>query len=430
MKTRFNLRLRLIIAFVFLTLVISSIFAIGLRYTLSYTEQGLINKYQFAEVNDFLEYYKYDNSIASLQRFSFTLYIKSQSGDDGYIPENITGLSIGFHEIYTDSREFHVYVKQVQHDTLYFIYDLTDFDDHEDLINDSLLVGIVLTVCLSIWAAYLTGSTVIYPVKKLATQIRELSDSTSIDFSIEEYADDEVGSLANEFKIYTQRLQAFLQREQDFTADVSHELRTPLTIINGAAEIMMANPELTEKTRKQAERIFRTGTDMAHTISAFLLLAREPKDVKDLPIDHCSVTKIIQQQMNILQHLLEGRPVISKLIANEDVLISADPQLISIIIVNLIRNAYTYTESGEIIITINKNEIWIEDTGPGIDPVLRDKVFERSFQINKRLGKGTGIGLSIAKRLADRYHWTISIDGRPCGGTKVTLAFSTVSENT
>ncbi len=425
MKTRFKLRLRLIIAFVLLTLVITSTFALGIRYALLITEQNLINKYLLAEVDDFIEYYIHDKRIASRPRSAFTLYIEPNSPNSDFIPDNIQGLAIGFQEVQAGKKEYHVFVRKVGQDKLYFVFDLTDFEDHEAFINESLVAGIILAVCLSVWLGYFTGSRVISPVRRLATQISKLHDSQSTEFSMEGYANDEVGVLAHEFEIYIKRLQAFLERERIFTADVSHELRTPLTVINGAAEVLLANPDLNNKTRNQVARIYRTGTDMAETISAFLLLAREPERDKTTAIESHSVAQIVQQQMDQLQHLIEGSTINANLIINEDIAIATDPQLLSIVIANLIKNAYTYTKEGEIIITVNKKELWVEDTGPGIKPELRDKVFERSFQINKQQKKGSGIGLSIARRLANRYHWTITIDGRPDGGgTKAILRFS------
>ncbi|NOX43584.1 MAG: HAMP domain-containing histidine kinase, partial [Gammaproteobacteria bacterium] len=208
-------------------------------------------------------------------------------------------------------------------------------------------------------------------------------------------------------------------------ADVSHELRTPLTVINGAAEVLLANPDLDDTVRNKVERIYRAGTTMAQTIAAFLLLAREPTSEKNTPNDTCSVAHIVRQQMDQLQHLIENLPIKTNLIITDEVAIAADPQLLSIIIANLLRNAYTYTKKGDVVVTLVGNQLWIEDTGPGIDPALRDRVFERSFQINNQDGDGSGIGLSIARRLANRYHWTITIDDRSGGGTKVILEFTT-----
>ena len=423
MIIRLNLRSRIIIAFLLLTLVISSAFAYWVRYTMLLAEEELFNKLLFAEVSDFIEFYKYDNSIINRPRSSFTLYVQ-QNETGGYIPTYVLGLPVGLHEIFVDNNEYHIIVREIDEKILYFVFDLTDFEEHEEFINTVLIIGILIAVFASVWIGYLTGNRVISPVRRLAKQVNRLHEDPTIKITTDDYTSDEVGLLAREFEIYIQRLQAFLDRERNFTADVSHELRTPLTIINGAAEVLLANPDLNQKERQKLESIFRAGTDMAQTISAFLLLAREPGKNPDKNLEDTLLSRVVQQQMNQFQHLLRDKPIEVHLNIKEDIHISAEPQMASIVVGNLLKNAYTHTEKGTVDITLNNNELWIKDTGPGIDPDFRDRIFERAFQINKNKAKGTGIGLSIAKRLADRYNWDISIHGRPGGGTKVILKFN------
>lgn len=423
MKIRLNLRSRVVIAFILLTLVISSAFALSIRYAFLITEEDLINKYLQDEVEDFIEFYKHDKSIASRPRSSFTLYLE-QELQAGYIPANILGLAVGFHEVHSNNQEYHVFVRKISQDKLYFVFDLTDFEDHEAYINKAIFIGVILAIFAAIWLGLITGNKVISPVRKLASQVNELHSSHASGFSADAYANDEVGMLAHEFEAYISRLQAFLDRERNFTGDVSHELRTPLTVITGAAEVLLAKPDLAEKERIKIRQIHRAGTDMAGIITAFLLLAREPRENENGSKEICNVYEITQQQMEQHQYLLVEKPVIAELHGNQDVTVRAAPQLLSIIIGNLLRNAYTHTNAGSVKITVAECELIIEDTGPGIKEELRDKVFERSFQVNNGKSGGSGIGLSIAKRLCDRYNWTIRIKDRFGGGTSVRLKLS------
>jgi len=387
-------------------------------------EDELFNNMILSEVNDFVEFYKYDNSIINRSRSSFTIYVEEETSS-GYIPTYVLGLPVGLHEIFVDENEYHIFVREIDQKKLYFVFDLTDFEDHEKFISTVLMIGILIALIASVWLGYLTGNLVISPVRHLAKQVKRLHEDPTIKITMDEYTNDEVGLLAHEFESYIQRLQDFLDRERNFTADVSHELRTPLTIINGAAEVLLTNPDLGIKERKKLESISRAGIVMAQTLSAFLLLAREPDNSDKKNLKNTLLSRVVQQQMDQFQHLVCDKPIEIRLNIKEDIHISAEPQTASIVVGNLIKNAYTHTEKGEVSITLVNNELWIEDTGPGIDPALRDRIFERSFQINKNTlnDSGTGIGLSIAKRLADRYHWIISIHGRPDGGTKVILKF-------
>lgn len=423
MEIRLNLRLRVIIAFVLLTLFISSAFALSIRYAFLVTEEDLFNNYLRTEVEDFLEFYKHDKTIITRPRTSFTLYVDTP-GKSGYIPENIKHLTRGLHEVYVDDNEYHVFVREPGEEKLYFVFDLTEFEEHEEFINIALLIGIFLSVSAAVWLGYFTGNRVISPVTRLADQVSKMQDAELALFNTDTYANDEVGILAHEFRIYISRLQAFLERERNFTADVSHELRTPLTIISGAAEVMLANPGLDEKSVNKLTQIHRASNEMAEIITAFLLLAREPGKNNDENNEVCLLNSIVQEQINQHKYLLNNKPVEISLIENTKTYINAEAKMISIVAGNIIRNAYTHTDKGDIKVTVSEKLLVVEDSGPGIDKELRDKVFERSFQVNPGKTGGTGIGLSIAKRLCDRHQWSIKLDAREGGGTRVELDFS------
>ena len=422
MKIRPNLRLRVIIAFVLLTLFISSSFALGIRYALLFTEEDLLNIYLETEVNDFIELYKHDKNITTRPRSSFTLYIDSQESN-GYIPENVLKLNAGFHELLVNNIEYHVFVKNVAQEKLFFVFDNTPFEEHEEFINIALLLGIFFAISASVWIGYFTGNRVISPVTRLANQVSKLLDAESSQFDISSYANDEVGILAIEFEVYINRLQAFLERERNFTADVSHELRTPLMVISGASEVLLAKPDLDEKSRNKLRQINRASSEMAEIITAFLLLAREPSKTNNQNFENCHTNLIVEKQMEQLKYLLANKPVTTELIHENEVYVKSEAQMISIVVGNILRNAYSHTEKGDVKVTLKDHSLTVEDSGPGIKKELRNKIFERSFQINQGETGGTGIGLSIAKRLSDRNAWSIIFSERDGGGTKVTVNF-------
>ncbi|MBA1332103.1 histidine kinase, partial [Candidatus Endoriftia persephone str. Guaymas] len=74
-----------------------------------------------------------------------------------------------------------------------------------------------------------------------------------------------------EFDAYLQRLAAFIEREQSFTADVSHELRTPLAVIEGAVDVLLEDPGMDAARRSRVERIARSAHDMSELVTVLLL---------------------------------------------------------------------------------------------------------------------------------------------------------------
>ncbi len=90
-------------------------------------------------------------------------------------------------------------------------------------------------------------------------------------------------------------------------------------------------------------------------------------------------------------------------------------------IANLIRNSFTYTERGDIRVRLDEHSLSVTDTGLGIPHAALDKVFQRLYK--GAHSEGAGIGLSLVKKICDRYGWSISLDSIEGQGTLAVLQF-------
>jgi signal transduction histidine kinase len=263
-------------------------------------------------------------------------------------------------------------------------------------------------------------------VISLARQVRELDPGAArpgrLDPSrLPPESDDEVRELADALARYSQRLAEFVDRERNFTRDASHELRSPLTVIDLAAEMQLADPTLGESARRSARRILRAARDMEELTEAFLLLARENET--GLPLEEVCVNEVVAEELERATALAEGRPVEARLCSEQRSYLLAPEKVLSILLGNLLRNAFAYTDAGTVSVTVHGAGVTIEDTGVGIAPEHLAEMYRPFVRGEGSRQGGHGVGLSIVRRLSDRFAWPVSIDSVPGRGTRVEVRF-------
>lgn len=193
----------------------------------------------------------------------------------------------------------------------------------------------------------------------------------------------------------------------------------------GAVDVLRANPDLTPAQARAVERIGRAGVDMEHLIAALLRLAREdPEHTSGAAL--CRLDVIINGVVDHLAHVYVNKPV-RVVVEAEAVEVKADCRLLEVVIENLLRNALTYTEEGEVRVVADADGVCVQDTGPGIPEADRDRVFERYFQ--GRTGGGAGIGLELATRVAERHGWRVELHEPAAQGARIRLNLNPVSES-
>ena len=170
--------------------------------------------------------------------------------------------------------------------------------------------------------------------------------------------------LADALGRYSDRLVQLVARERQFTRDASHELRSPLTVIQISSELLLADETLTDAGRRAAERIRRAAGDMDELTNAFLLLARE--DEVGLPASSVCINDVVSEELARAQQAAEGKPVVSRFTENHRLHVDAPERVLAILVGNLLRNAFSYTDRGEVDVSIDADKVVIRDTGVGM----------------------------------------------------------------
>jgi len=231
----------------------------------------------------------------------------------------------------------------------------------------------------------------------------------------------DIGQLRrNQQALYEARLAAeqATKSKSQFLAHITHELKTPLNAIMGFSQLIMLNKKLEpEKSLQYTKQIYTSGQHLLSLINNLLDLSRLDAGGFEIKMGPVNIQEIMSHAIISLQPLLLAKKLTCKEAYDEEVLVLADPMRLKQVILNLLSNAIKYTPPKGVIdcsvdITHKKMiRISIADTGEGIAESQLEKLFlpfERLTQNNDVI-EGTGIGLTISKRLTELMGGTIGV---------------------
>ena len=227
----------------------------------------------------------------------------------------------------------------------------------------------------------------------------------------------------------TEREQAE-QMRREFTANVSHELKTPLTSISGMAEIMKDGLVKQEDVRGFAADIYQESQRLIRLVEDILHLSRLDEGGGGLERQEIDLLDLARTVEDRLQSTAKQHQVELEL-TGDHAAIQGLPSVVEEMVYNLCDNAIKYNRpGGEASVRVEDGAdavtVTVSDTGIGIPPEDRERVFERFYRVDKSHSKaigGTGLGLSIVKHGAALHNAQLELDSAPGKGTTVRLRF-------
>ncbi|MDM8559971.1 response regulator [Candidatus Parabeggiatoa sp. HSG14] len=209
-----------------------------------------------------------------------------------------------------------------------------------------------------------------------------------------------------------------------FMANISHELRTPMNAIIGYSELLKEEAEDLSATDfiSDIDKINMAGKHLLDLINDILDLSKIETGKMELCLETFDVHALIQEVVTIIQPLSENNAKILEISCADDIdVMQSDPVKVRRILVNLLNNAFKFTEQGTIKLTVLRkredNAEWINftvsDTGIGMTPEQQHKIFQVFTQVDAsstRKYGGTGLGLTITKRFVDMMLGIINVE--------------------
>lgn len=422
MLYRRRLRSRIIFSFLLFGTLLSGLFAVSTLFLQSTLEDELIGATLKQELDDYLVQLHKDPTLVEPFHTRIQGYVTRPGDPNHRVNAQIRSLETGVHEVETAEGFFKAAVRKDEDLWAFLIYDITENQRLTNRLVWSLVAAVLVFSLLSLALGLWSSSRVMKPVSDLAERLSQLGEETPSPGLARWFADDEVGQLAAALDAYAERVHQLVERDREFNADVSHELRTPLAVISGAAELLLAQEDLPEKTRTRILRIARAARQSSDITTALLHLVRAEKGTNQDSEAH-SICNIVDKLIHLHEPLLDNKPLELKIVAEDKVSVIAPESVIAVTVGNLISNAIRYTPSGEVVCTIGSGRLLVEDTGPGIPESELPYVMDRHYRGSGVSGKGSGLGLAIVQRLCELYGWSIRFENRANGGLRAELKF-------
>ena len=354
-------------------------------------------------------------------------YLRAPGASASEIPARLANLPPGYHQIaQPDGTEGTVLVSDTPRGRLFLLFNNDRPNSVVMLFGLIPVVLVVLIIYLATWLTYRASRRALSPVIALAKVVRRWNpdhpDPASLaPDRLPAASDSDVEVLVTALSNFANRLDAFVERERNFTRDASHELRTPLTVIKVAADVLADEENLSNFARRSIGRIRHSVREIEALIEAFLVLARESDT--GLPEQDFLVNDVVREEVDRYRDLLGAKPVELQLDEQARFALHAPPRVFAVVIGNLLRNACLYTERGSIVVGIHQGEIRVTDTGCGMDEEDLMRAFQTFYKGSRTGAQGHGIGLAVVRRIADRFHWPVELDSEPGRGTVATLRF-------
>ncbi|HUE77888.1 MAG TPA: PAS domain S-box protein [Longimicrobiales bacterium] len=228
-----------------------------------------------------------------------------------------------------------------------------------------------------------------------------------------------------------QAAEAASQAKSQFLAMMSHELRTPLSAIIGYQELLsegIVGP-VSERQKEQLRRIRVSATHLRDLINQILSLSRIEAGKEEVARDEVDLAELTQDVVVLLEQEAEAKGLDVRVdLPAEPVEITSDAGKIRQILLNLLTNAIKFTDEGsvriEVGVTPDEVSVTVADTGIGISPQHRDRIFEAFTQVDQSMTRragGSGLGLPVSQRLARLLGGRIDLESDVDEGSRFTL---------
>ncbi len=298
-------------------------------------------------------------------------------------------------------------------------------DVREDLL-ETLLVGGASLAAVFVLLLFVTGRA-LTPVSAMASKASAITAANLRERLPITGKGDELDRLAGVLNDMLERLGASLRQMEQFASGAAHQLRTPITRIRGELELLLRE-ELPDRTRGQLERVQEELERLTRTCGRLLLLARLDQQAAEASLleERTDLAEVVANLLDYMGPVAEERTITLREGRTTAARVRGSRHLLSEAILNLLDNAIRYTPEGGTV-TVSTDivgdavRLSVEDTGPGVPPEERERIFAPFYRIAQAVGgesdSGSGLGLAIVTGIARAHRGSVELAEAPAGGS-------------
>lgn len=334
-----------------------------------------------------------------------------------------------------DGQRYRVYVLTTSlHGVPLRVFAARILTDNPEILDQPawILIRFIPTMLLvSALAGYFISRRALMPVVRLTESARSITiGNLSARLPVSPVGD-ELARLAETCNEMLSRLEEAVKRITQFTADASHELRSPIAFIRVASEDTLRIPCMPVEAIQTLESILSETVHSQELLEDMLLLARFDAHSAPLSFERIFPAEIVECVISRMQiFAAQKHQTLRARLPDEDLVFAGNAQMFSRLVRILVDNAIKYTPRESVIEVAltgvgRQALLTVSDNGPGISAAHLPHIFDRFFRADPSRGeqRGAGLGLAIAKRIADAHHAEIAARSREGKGTTFEVTF-------
>lgn len=365
------------------------------------------------------------------EEYDFAVQIWDDNGESLYLSPNYPALppraQLGFSDIRDGTGEWRAYATRWGSRTIQVVQPVEVRREIAFASALRTLLPLLVIIPLLGIAVWLTVGRTLRPLQRVVHAV-ERRGASDLEPLAEAGLPSEITPLVAALNRLLRRLDESIASQRAFVGDAAHELRTPLAALRLQAQVLVRT--VAETDRRAAGKELVAGVDRAtHLVEQLLELARGEADPSAHAYVSVGLGDLVREAVAQFAAAAVAKGIDLGADAGGDVTVKGDPSKLRILLRNLVDNAVRYTPAGGRIDVVaeqrdGRSAILVTDTGPGIPPLERERVFARFYRLPGSEEIGSGLGLAIVRRVAEMHGAQIALESGDGGvGLKVIVAF-------